>query len=403
MIYEHICKHFAGRDIPIGNGNVIQVDDISSCGTMIEISCVPFEINNTMLTEMLLRFGDVYKCQSHFKRFGKYSKYKKSGKRTVWMNLREQIPQTLKFNQLQTSIYVKYENQPMSCNRCGHTGHKAWRCSRNSRDYKNLLEYKFMEPNETRTGNPTSQIINYEEKDSELDVNTSFTEIDIYTDPSQTTKSLECHLCEYTCNYDHILLEHMETHTGEKTDQCQEDSSLLNILRGTHIAEKSTINDIPKITSEGRDANNVNGAAYVNEILLECTECDYKCKNKDKLLNHLKFHNIYACDKCDFKGISPKGLTAHKKNHKRDQFKCTKCDYTGSTISKLNIHLKSHTEDQDVINMESLFELESLQTSGKTPLTSNSAKRGLSVSPEMVNTDKKSTSINSSKKSRNYN
>ena len=59
-VYEHICKHFAGRDIPIGNGNVIQVDDISSCGTIIEISCVPFEINNTMLTGMILRFGDVY-------------------------------------------------------------------------------------------------------------------------------------------------------------------------------------------------------------------------------------------------------------------------------------------------------------------------------------------------------
>ena len=169
---------------------------------------------------------------------------------------------------------------------------------------------------------------------------------------------------------------------------CQESSSLLNILHST---------------SEGRDANYANGAAYVNETLLECTECDYKCKNKDKLFNHLKFHNIYACDKCDFKGISPKGLTAQKEKHKRNQFKCTKCEYTGSTISKLNIHLKSHTEDQDVINMESLFELESLQTSGKTPLTSNSAKRRLSVSPEMVNTDKKSTSINSSKKSRNYN
>ena len=43
-LYEYICQHFAGRDIPIGYGNVIHVDDIYSYGTMIEITNVPFKL-----------------------------------------------------------------------------------------------------------------------------------------------------------------------------------------------------------------------------------------------------------------------------------------------------------------------------------------------------------------------
>ena len=56
-IYDRICEQFTGRDIPIGNDNVIQVDDISSYGTRIEISRVPFMIDNNMLiinTQQLL-------------------------------------------------------------------------------------------------------------------------------------------------------------------------------------------------------------------------------------------------------------------------------------------------------------------------------------------------------------
>ena len=49
-VYDCICEHFAGREIQIGNGNVIQVDDISSYGTMVEVSRVPFEIDNDVLT-----------------------------------------------------------------------------------------------------------------------------------------------------------------------------------------------------------------------------------------------------------------------------------------------------------------------------------------------------------------
>ena len=47
--YERICEQFSGRDIPIGHGCVIQVDDISALGTRIELSRVPFQVNKDMI------------------------------------------------------------------------------------------------------------------------------------------------------------------------------------------------------------------------------------------------------------------------------------------------------------------------------------------------------------------
>ena len=57
---------------------MIQVDDISSYGTKIEISRVPFIIDNNMLKIMLQEFGEIYKCQHYYRKFGKYSKLNKT-------------------------------------------------------------------------------------------------------------------------------------------------------------------------------------------------------------------------------------------------------------------------------------------------------------------------------------
>ena len=181
-IYEHICKHFAGRDIPIGNNNIIQVDDISSYGTMVEISRVPFEIENNELSNMLRKFGDVSKCQSYFRQYGKYSKFSKSGKRRVWMNLKDHIPQTLTINQTQTTINVEYNNQPSSCNKCGNAGHWARRCTVDSSEFKNLVDIINISD---------SSSINFA-TESEMSDNESVIDLDIHIDPAQASNTLEC-------------------------------------------------------------------------------------------------------------------------------------------------------------------------------------------------------------------
>ena len=267
--YNNISAHFAGREIPIGNGNIIQVDDISSFGTMVDITRVPFEIDNEVLKSMLENFGDIYKCQTYYRKFGKYNKFSSSGKRVVWMNIKEHIPQSLTINQTKTTINVRYQNQPWSCNFCGTAGHVARRCTVDQSEYKNVVDIVL--PN-TRDEN----------QESAVDVVEITTDMDVHIDPSQESKPLECLLCNYTCKYDHTLTEHMETHSDEK--------------------------------------------------LLECTDCNYKCQNGDVLRNHLKSHDIYACDKCNYRATSSRGLSNHMKTHKDKQFKCKECDFTANTL-----------------------------------------------------------------------
>ena len=45
---------------------------------------------------------------------------------------------------------------------------------------------------------------------------------DIHIDPSQNKISYVCDRCDYTCEYENILDEHMKTHTGEKSFKCTE-------------------------------------------------------------------------------------------------------------------------------------------------------------------------------------
>lgn len=337
--YESICENFVGRDIPIGYGNIIQVDDISSYGTMVEISRVPFEISNEILTNMLKKFGDVYKCQSYYRRFGKYTSFNTSGKRIAWMKINDHIPQSLKINQTQTTMDVSYQDQPYSCNVCGNAGHRARQCNVDTGEYKCRIDIvDNSEDEDTGSVHLEEEIV---------------TDMDIHIDPSQASNPLECSLCDYSCKYENILQEHMKTHTDEKTNKC------------------NGRKDIPN----------------TNEILLQCTECDYNCKNNDVLLNHLKSHNIFKCNKCDFITMTPKGLSNHMKTHKGKQFNCSECEFTTNTQNKLNAHTRKHIDDS--ITVESLAEIVSSQTSEKTPTSSNKSKRGLSTSPESVDNEKK--------------
>ena len=122
--YNKICENFTGKDISIGHNGWIQVDDISSSGTRIEISCVPFSISNQQLSGMLSKYGEVYKCQNYYRTFWRYSNLNSTGDRILWMKLREHIPQSINIRKTEiSSLYVKYQKQPLSCNIFGHTGH----------------------------------------------------------------------------------------------------------------------------------------------------------------------------------------------------------------------------------------------------------------------------------------
>ena len=106
---------------------------------------MPFEIDNEILKLMLQRYGEVYKCQNYFRKFGKYKELKKTGVRIIWMKINEHIPESLKIKQTQINMYVCYQNQLKTCNKCGISGHIARNCRLKPSDFKNVIDINKIE------------------------------------------------------------------------------------------------------------------------------------------------------------------------------------------------------------------------------------------------------------------
>ena len=209
------------------------------------------------------------------------------------MELKEQIPHLLKINTTESNMHVQYPDQPRSCNNCGHTGHKMRYCNQNTKEFRNVIDINESDiigiENERKKtdeeGNEDSddddednvddnEDIDYDTNNNnsnieENEMNISSNDIDIHIDPSQTKNSFECSVCGYTCKYEHIFKEHIQTHTGEKAFWCyvcdceSNDSRHMKIHMQTHSEETT-------------------------EKLLVCVECNYKCLNKDIFGQSLK-------------------------------------------------------------------------------------------------------------------
>ena len=78
-----------------------------------------------MVCNMLQNYGEVYKSQYYYRKYGRYNQYRISGFRIAWLKLNKTIPQSLFLNQTKSTIYVQYPNQQMTCNRCGTSGHRV--------------------------------------------------------------------------------------------------------------------------------------------------------------------------------------------------------------------------------------------------------------------------------------
>ena len=102
-----------------------------------------------------------------------------------------------------------------------------------------------------------------------------------------------------------------------------------------------------------------------------------------------KEKKTFKCDKCDFECNSAKGLNGHAKTHGQKTLKCYKCDFTTVTSKKLKTHMKTHTGEENPVKtlFGRMFEI-NMSAAENTPLISSNAKRGLSVSPEVVDNKK---------------
>ena len=284
--YENICKNYLGKEIEIEPGFKFQVDDISANKTRVCITRVPFEVNNDMLQDMLKKYGKVHKCQDQFIKYGKYTELKGTGTRIAWITLNEQIPQSIDINQIKNNVLVKYPRQPSTCHKCGIAGHLARDCSTPVEQYQNAL-----------------------------DIN-----IELVNDSNDPNKKYACLKCSYKGSSEGNFKAHMNTHTGEKPHQC--------LSCTAKFQDQKELEEHNKIHAGHSGVNPVQQTHLVkvipslplkhSEKILHCTVCEYKCKKKDDLENHLISHNEekpYKCSKCDHKFALKANLEFHMKNH----------------------------------------------------------------------------------------
>ena len=295
--YEDICERFTGRDIFLERGYTIRVDDISTKGTLVEIERVPFDVSNEQLKILLSKYGEVNKCQTYFHKYGKYSSLNKSGHRIAWIDIKSPIPRILNIKETQNYLCITYRDQPFSCNKCGKVGHVGWRCRTKLDDYINVIDAY---PTQNKISGASS-----DNKHSNIDTD----DLEIHIESSQSANEFECRKCDYKCAYDHILQEHMLTHTSEGTSKCSND-----------------------------------------EIKFNCSKCDFDCLNEDDLNNHMSSHGKFKCKVCNEPFKTNRLLVDHGKIHTEKKLKCTECDYIYSSNDELKKHMKQHTGDKNGSN-----------------------------------------------------
>ena len=320
---------------------------------------------------MLRKYGEVYKCQNYHRSFGKYSKLNKTGDRIVWMELQEQIPEKLNICGTELSIFVYYSKQPLSCNKCGHTGHRARGCVANrSTDFKNVINVNDGLASDESDDANSEGVDEIEDTviNSSITMDTNDNDIDVHLDPSQDSNKYECMKCDYQCTYENIFMEHMQSHIGEKPSM----SDICELVSGVRTA------------CEKRLSLNASASS------LPCTVCDSKFSSKVELIKHLLVHNIHACNKCSYTNNSAHGLKGHAKIHNEKKFQCSQCEYKGNSTNGLNNHMKTHMDEigsSPIINASQ---------------STQASKRGLSVSPDNVDTTNNNNRRNMPKKNKTY-
>ena len=125
--YDAFVTNHGGKTIT-ANAFIFQIIDVSSYCIRVSMKNVPFELNNSVLRNLLGKYGsvkEVYMCTEVDNFFAGAITMERYA---LMKDISTPIPSTLFLNLTQGYIYFNYLTQTKTCNRCGSSDHHAGNC-----------------------------------------------------------------------------------------------------------------------------------------------------------------------------------------------------------------------------------------------------------------------------------
>ena len=133
---------------------------------------------------------------------------------------------------------------------------------------------------------------------------------------------------------------------------------------------------------------------HSGENPLKCHLCDFIAKNETEQKDHDLMHEdktLFSCSECKFTCNEEDDLLVHLNSHV--QFGCNECSFIGNSKQLLADHIKTHNPSKKQTGKKgedkTFSDVVKSPSDKNTSTTSNTGKRGLSVSP-VENTSRKS-------------
>ena len=139
----------------------------------------------------------------------------------------------------------------------------------------------------------------------------------------------KCYLCERGFRNKTTLINHENTHLGHRPYQCQSCKSNFKTSGelNRHILYKHSL-----------------------EKRKQCTECDYKCVENEKLKLHMRIHTgerPYQCNDCSYAAAGQFGLKRHIRTHTGEKpYECDVCRIRFSQQNSWKEHKDLHHENK---------------------------------------------------------